>query len=189
MCSEVRKKSAILLADALKDPGLLEKLKKIRFLLLDVDGILTDGKIFWQEVHGWTRFYNIKDGYGILRLKQAGIEVGILTAGKSEDVKKRAELLKIKNVFLGHLHKENIMDEVFEKIRLNPEQVAYMGDDMFDVPVFGRVGLSITVPDVVKQVLASADIVTQAKGGEGAVRELCEGILEAQNLENVVVTL
>ncbi len=158
------------------------RLKKIKLLILDVDGVMTDGRIFWLDGHGWTRHFHIKDGYGLKVLMKAGIDVAIISGGDSKDVRSRMEFLKIKHVFLGDEDKLKALDKITESTGLALDQMAFMGDDLFDIPVIEKVGFSATVPHAVDPVKARAHYITESLGGWGAVREVADAIRKAQGL-------
>ncbi len=160
----------------------LEKLKKIKLLILDVDGVMTDGRIIWLETQGWTRQFNVKDGYGLKLLMKSGIQVAVISGGDSKDVRVRMEFLKIPHVFLGDENKIVALEKITEATGLSHDQMAFMGDDLYDMPVMKKVGFCATVPHAVGPVLKCADYVTQSEGGAGAVREVVDAILEAQGL-------
>lgn len=166
----------------LETSDLQARLKKIRILILDVDGVMTDGRIFWLEGHGWTRNFHIKDGYGLKVLMKCGIQVAIISGGDSKDVRTRMEFLKIKHVFLGDEDKLKALDKIVEATQFTTDQMAFMGDDLFDIPVIERVGFSATVPHAVDPVKARAHYVTETPGGWGAVREVADAIRKAQGL-------
>src|SRR5690349_22577268 len=115
----------------LESPDIQKRLKKIKLLILDVDGVMTDGRIFWLEGHGWTRHFHIKDGYGLKVLMKAGVDVAVISGGESNDVRKRMEFLKIKHVFLGDEDKIKALNKIVEATGLKLEQMAFMGDDLF----------------------------------------------------------
>jgi len=156
--------------------------KEIRLLLLDVDGVLTDGSIVYGNAGAELKSFNIKDGFGIRLLREAGVEVGIITARRSEAVERRAQDLKLAHVYQGVGNKIEAFAEILAAQKLTPQQVAYMGDDWLDLPLLSRVGLAVTVADGVAEVKAVAHYVTRQAGGCGAVRELCELIIEARGL-------
>ena len=128
------------------------RLKKIKLLILDVDGVMTDGRVFWLDGHGWTRHFHIKDGYGLKVLMKCGIDVAIISGGDSIDVRTRMEFLKIKHVFLGDEDKLKALDKIVASTGLSLDQMAFMGDDLFDLPVLERVGFSASVPHAVDPV-------------------------------------
>src|SRR3954470_10240268 len=166
----------------LETPDIQDRLKKIKLLILDVDGVMTDGRIFWLEGHGWTRNFHIKDGYGLKVLMKAGIQVAIISGGDSKDVRIRMEFLKIPHVFLGDEEKTKALDKIQSATGLPYEQMAFMGDDLFDIPVIEKVGFSATVPHAVDPVKARVHYVTETPGGWGAVREVADAIRKAQGL-------
>lgn len=158
-----------------------ERLKKIKLLLLDVDGVLTDGRIFWQEGQGWTRYFNVKDGYGLKLLVQAGVQVGVISGGDSLDVRKRVEFLKLPYVFLGDEDKLKALQKILDASGLKPDQIAFMGDELFDIPLLEKVGFSATVPHAVAEVKSKVHYITQSEGGWGAVREVSDAIRLARS--------
>lgn len=158
------------------------RLKKIKILILDVDGVMTDGRIFWLDGHGWTRHFHVKDGYGLKVLMKSGIQVAVISGGESEDVKTRMKFLKINHVFLGDEDKIKALEKIVEATGLALEEMAFMGDDLFDIPVIEKVGFSATVPHAVEAVKARVHYVTETPGGWGAVREIADAIRKAQGL-------
>jgi len=173
--------SATLSGKLLETPDIQARLKKIRLLILDVDGVMTDGRVFWLEGHGWTRHFHVKDGYGLKVLMKAGIQVAVISGGDSEDVRKRMEFLKIPYVFLGDEDKIKAFDKIRESTGFESEEMAFMGDDLFDIPVLERVGFSATVPHAVDPVKQRVHYITENAGGWGAVREVADAIRKAQN--------
>ncbi len=166
----------------LKTKDIQARLKKIKILILDVDGVMTDGKVFWLEGHGWTRSFHVKDGYGLKVLMKAGIQVAVISGGDSKDVKTRMEFLKIPYVFLGDEDKLKALEKIMQATGFNADQMAFMGDDLFDIPVLERVGFSATVPHAVDEVKSRSHYVTESPGGGGAVREVSDAIRRAQGL-------
>ena len=166
----------------LETPDIQARLKKIKLLILDVDGVLTDGRVFWLEGHGWTRHFHVKDGYGLKVLMKAGIDVAVISGGDSKDVRTRVEFLKIKHIFLGDEDKIKAFDKIVAATGLKPEQMAFMGDELFDIPVIEKVGFSATVPPAVDPVKRRAHYITETPGGWGAVREVADAIRKAQGL-------
>jgi 3-deoxy-D-manno-octulosonate 8-phosphate phosphatase (KDO 8-P phosphatase) len=161
--------------------NILEKAKKVKLLLLDVDGVLTDGSIFYDERGREIKRFFVQDGQGIRWLQRVGIEVGFLSGRSSPAVNKRARELEIKYLFQDIRDKIKAFEKVLRQADLLPEQVSYMGDDFIDLPLLKRVGLSIGVPNGHPLVYKEVDYITQAAGGNGAVREVCELILQAQD--------
>ncbi len=160
----------------------LPRAKEIRLLLLDVDGVLTDGSITYGNSGAELKSFNIKDGFGIRLLRESGVEVGIITARRSEAVERRAQDLKLAHLYQGVGNKLEAFAEILAAQKLTPQQVAYMGDDWLDLPLLSRVGLAVTAADGVAEVKSVAHYVTRQDGGRGAVRELCELIVEAKGM-------
>jgi len=158
---------------------LTEQLKKIRLVVLDVDGVLTDGSIWLSGGDEFKRFH-VKDGAGIKYLHRAGIQTAIITGRQSESVSRRANELGIKECLQGCLKKLPPYQSLLERIGIPEAQVACMGDDLPDLPLFNHCGLKIAPADAVSDVRERADIVTASSGGNGAVREAAEIILKAQ---------
>ncbi len=171
-----------LAAKLLESPEYQERLRKIGILILDVDGVLTDGTVFWLEGHGWTRNFNVKDGYGLKLLMAGGVQVAIISGGDSKDVRMRMQHLKIQHVFLGDENKLIALDKIKQATGLEYEQMAFMGDELFDIPVIERVGFSATVPHAVDPVKERVHYVTEHDGGWGAVREVADAIRKAQGI-------
>lgn len=168
-------------------PGIEEKIKSIRLLLLDVDGILTSGVIFYGEDNISLKGFYIQDGLGIKLLQKSSVSVGIISAKISKAVSKRAEELQIEYVYLGQEEKITAYETIKTKLKLNDHEIAYMGDDLPDLPVLKRVGLAITVPQASEIIKQHVDIITKNKGGQGAVREICELIMNTQGHFNSVI--
>jgi 3-deoxy-D-manno-octulosonate 8-phosphate phosphatase (KDO 8-P phosphatase) len=166
----------------LDSPAIQARLKKIKLLILDVDGVMTDGRVFWLEGHGWSRHFHVKDGYGLKVLMKCGIDIAVISGGDSVDVRTRMEFLKIKHVFLGDEDKLKALEKIQATTQLELEQMAFMGDDLFDLPVLERVGFSATVPHAVDPVKSRVHYVTQTPGGWGAVREVADAIRKSQGL-------
>lgn len=163
---------------------LLNRAKAIRLLLLDVDGVLTDGRLYYGNNGEELKAFNIQDGLGIKLLQRNDIQVGIITGRSSELVARRASELGIELIVQGREDKLAALEEtlggVSEESRLQMEQIAFLGDDLPDVAVIRRVGLGVTVANAREFVVENAHWQTTAKGGHGAVRELAEMILQAQ---------
>ncbi len=157
-----------------------DRAKKIRLLLLDVDGVLTDGRIVYDERGREIKSFDIKDGQGIKLCQQAGLQVGILSGRKSLAVRFRAQELGIALLLQKAVDKAEALEGIRKKNRMRMDQICFMGDDLADLPVFSRVGFAVAVADGVREVKANAHYVTRHAGGHGAVRETCELILKAQ---------
>jgi 3-deoxy-D-manno-octulosonate 8-phosphate phosphatase (KDO 8-P phosphatase) len=152
--------------------------RKIKLLLLDVDGVLTDGGIYLDDRGVETKRFDVRDGQGITLLQRMGIRVGIITGRTSEVVRLRARELGVRIVYQGVADKAGIYEEIKRKTRLKDSQVAYMGDDIADLPVLRRAGFAITVRE---SWLPESDVdyVTRAAGGHGAVREITDLLLRS----------
>lgn len=161
---------------------LRERLKKIKMLILDVDGVMTDGRVFWVEGTGWTRQFSVKDGYGLKLLMKAGVDVGVISGGDSKSVRERAQFLGIKHVYLGDENKLIALEKIISDTGFKPEQLAFVGDDLFDIPVLEKVGFSATVPHAVIEVQEVVDYITIDNGGFGAVREIADLIRKCAHL-------
>ena len=157
-----------------------EKAKKIQLLVLDVDGVMTDGRIVMNDLGQEIKFFNVKDGHGIRLLLTAGIDVAIITGRESETVRRRALDLGITTVYQGIKDKESVCKKIMEEKGLEKEQVCCMGDDLPDIPMLRCAGLPVAVADATYETRESALFVTRAQGGYGAVREMCEIILKAK---------
>lgn len=164
-----------------------EKLKKIDLLLLDVDGVLTDGSINYDNNGNEIKNFSVKDGLGIRMLKDSGIEVGIITGRSSEALLHRCRNLNIEHVFDGIKDKTIALKQILKNFDLKSENAVFVGDDLPDIPVMKRVGVSFAVNDAHNEVKKIADIVTDNKGGKGAVREICEMILDSKNLLDGII--
>ena len=157
-----------------------EKSKKIKLILLDVDGVLTDGSIIFGESNQELKVFNIKDGLGIKLAQAGGIEIGIITGRTSEAVKKRADELAIKILYQGQRDKVKVYEQIKNDLGLKDDQIAYVGDDLSDLKLLQKVGFSITVNDACDEVKAEVDYIIKCPGGKGAVREVIELILKSQ---------
>ncbi len=164
----------------MKDEALATRCRRLRLLLSDVDGVMTDGTVFVLPDGGEARAFHIRDGLGIVLAQQAGLRVGLLSGRTSETVARRAAELGITLVRQGVTYKGRALREILSAEGLAPEEVAYMGDDVNDLPVFGQVGLSAVPADAPFEVRTRADMVTEAGGGRGCLREFIEAILRAR---------
>jgi 3-deoxy-D-manno-octulosonate 8-phosphate phosphatase (KDO 8-P phosphatase) len=162
------------------DEKLIEKMKTIRLLVLDVDGVMTDGKIIMNDMGREIKNFNVKDGHGIKILMKYGIDVILLTGRRSAVVEHRAKDIGIEEVHQGIFNKREKFEEILRNKSFNYENIAFMGDDIVDIPLLKRVGFSVAVADAVEEVKKCVDYITKKAGGDGAVREVCELILQAQ---------
>ena len=163
-----------------KREELTEKARKIRLLLLDVDGVMTDGRLYLDDDGRQTRAFHILDGMGIALLRKIGIKVGIITGCSSGAVEVRARQLELDEVHQGVEDKMKVYDEILSRHQLHDSEVAYMGDDIIDRPLLKRVGFSVTVPNAHTRIQDTVHWVTQQPGGHGAVREVADFLLIAQ---------
>lgn len=167
--------------------SLQEKIKKIKLLLLDVDGVLTDGSIILGPSELEIKIFNIQDGLGIKLAQAGGIDVGIITGRFSEAVKKRASELDIKILYQGQADKQETYQKIKQQLDLADDQIAYIGDDLPDLVILKQVGFSCAVADASDEIKKHVDFVTKRNGGKGAVREAIELILKNQKKWNAVI--
>ncbi|MES9862737.1 MAG: 3-deoxy-manno-octulosonate-8-phosphatase KdsC [Candidatus Thiodiazotropha sp. LLP2] len=156
------------------------KAKAVKLLIFDVDGVLTDGGLFFGDDGQEYKSFNSRDGHGMKMLQYTGVVIGIITGRTSEVVRLRMENLGIEHVYQGKLEKLPAYEELRDKLGLEDEQVAYVGDDVVDLPIMRRVGLAIAVQDAHPFVVQHAHWQTPHGGGRGAGRDVCEMIMEAQ---------
>lgn len=164
-----------------------EKLKHIELLLLDVDGVMTDGGIIYTDSGEQVKVFNSRDGLGIRLLQNAGIPVGIVTGRASEVLRHRCRNLNIDLLFDGIVDKASVLEEIGDRTHVEPAHMAFVGDDLLDLALFSRVGFFIAVGDAHPVVREKADWVTGACGGAGAVREICDEILKSKGLFDRIV--
>ncbi len=160
---------------------------KIKLILFDVDGVLTDGKILLHADGTESKQFDIKDGTGMVWAQRAGLTVGLLSARTSAATGQRAAQLGITLVHQGVANKLESYDQIVDSLLIDDEQVAYMGDDVLDLPVLGRVGLATAPADAVEEVRNRVHWVSAANGGHGAARDLIEVILRAQDRWNALL--
>ena len=143
-------------------------------LITDVDGVLTDGRLWISDAGKWCRFFHVKDGVGMKLLMDAGYEVGVISGGKSDDVVQRMSFLAIKHFHLEAADKNIPFEQILNESGLKEDEIAYVGDEIFDIPILERVGFAATVPGAVKEVKRAAHYVTKIGGGYGALREVID---------------
>ncbi len=158
-----------------------QRASKIKLAAFDVDGVMTDGSITYDENGVEYKTFNAKDGHGITMLNNAGIITAIITARNNGTVQHRAENLKFKEIHQGSKNKLQTLNEILEKYNLTLEQTAYMGDDLPDICILEKAGLSGCPKDAVTEVKNNSRFISSKNGGRGAVREFCEFILKNQN--------
>src|SRR6185369_3609134 len=161
-------------------PDVRARARKIRLVAMDVDGVLTDAGMYYTEAGDELKKFNTRDGMGVAQVRAAGLKTAILTGESTQLVERRGAKMRIDHVFIGVTDKLTCMRNLLEQLGLSLEQVAYIGDDVNDYELLCHVGLAAAVRDASRLPKSVAHIITEAKGGEGAVRELCEIILEAQ---------
>jgi len=160
--------------------NLIEKAKKIKLLAFDVDGVMTTGGVTFDENGVEYKTFNVKDGQGIVRINEAGFITAIITARNNGTVEHRAKNLKITELYQGQKYKLSALEEILKKYNLEFENVAYMGDDLPDICVLEKVGISACPNDAVDEVKAICNFISEKEGGRGAVRELCDFIYNSQ---------
>ena len=158
------------------------RIKKVKMLILDVDGVLTDGRIIWTNSAEEIKFFNVQDGVGIVLAHRAGLKVAIISARKSKVTEIRAKELKITEVYQSMESKLVAYKKLIDKYKLADEEVAYIGDDLHDIPVLRRVGFAVATANAQEEAKQVSHYITKKNGGEGAVREVVNMILKAKGL-------
>ncbi len=161
---------------------LMARAAKIKLFLMDVDGVLTDGKLYFSDQLIESKAFHTRDGFGLDMLAQNGFDTGVISGRLSEATQKRAEHLKMRHIFLGIKDKLLILESLRESLKLSYEQIAFMGDDVPDLTVMSRVGLAVTVADGHPQAKQMAHWITPNSGGHGAVRDVCDLLMVARPL-------
>ncbi len=159
---------------------LLKKAANIKLAVFDVDGVLTDGKLILGESGNEYKSFHVRDGHGLVMLLESGCKIAVITARSSKIVAERMASLGIEYVYQGEKDKGARLMQLIDELGLQREQVAYVGDDVIDLPAMIKVGLPIAVADARPEVKENADWITEERGGQGAVREVCELIMKAQ---------
>ena len=162
------------------EDSILSKAKKIKLLLLDVDGVLTDGRIIYDSGGRDAKFFDVHDGLGVYALGKAGIKTILITAKGSRAILPRARDMQVAEVFANISPKSAVLEKILKKYRLNLEEVCFVGDDLVDLCLMRRVGFPIAVFNACPEIKRSANYITLREGGRGAVREVAELILKAQ---------
>lgn len=165
-----------------KRQQVLAKAKDIRLLLLDVDGVLTDGTLIYTGSSEESKAFNTQDGFGLRLLREGGIDTGLITARTSEVVERRAIELKMRFIYQGKPNKSEAFKDIMKVSGLRPFEVAYMGDDWLDLALLQQVGLALAPANAVTEVKEAVHFVTERTGGAGAVRDACDLLLQARNL-------
>ncbi|MDO7086162.1 3-deoxy-manno-octulosonate-8-phosphatase KdsC [Pseudocolwellia sp. AS88] len=159
----------------------LNKAKNIKLFICDIDGVFSDGRIYLGNDGEELKAFHTKDGYGIKALGASGVDVAVITGRQSNIVQTRMTALNVKHIVQGEENKLPALKNILNTLNLEPEQVAYIGDDMPDYECMAYIGLSIAVNDAHPQILKLADYTTFTRGGFGAVREVCDLIMQTQN--------
>jgi len=162
------------------NPKMKEIIGRIKLLILDVDGVMTDGRIVINDLGQESKFFNVKDGHGLKMLMRSGIDVVLLTGRQSAVVEHRAKDLGITEIHQRVWNKLEVYEEIIRRRGLSDDEVAFIGDDIVDIPVLRRVGFSVSVADGTEETRKSVQYVSSRRGGDGVVREVCDLILKAQ---------
>ncbi len=165
----------------------LARMSGIRMIIFDVDGVLSDGKLYYGGQGEAFKTFFVRDGLGISLARQSGIKSAIITGRKSDIVEQRGKELKIDAVYQGNLYKIKAYEELKKNFSLADEEIAYIGDDVVDLPIMTKVGLAAAVGDATDEVKSIAHVVSDFKGGEGAVRQIIEFILKAQGKWQILI--
>lgn len=162
------------------DPALRARCAAIRLLVLDVDGVLTDGRLYYTAEGETMKAFHVHDGYGLRMLRESGVRIAVISGRSARATERRLRELGIEEIHLGCDDKGALLDRLLEKFRCGADALAVVGDDAPDLPMLRRAGVAVAVADAQPPVLAVADLVTQRPGGRGAVREFCDLLLEAR---------
>jgi 3-deoxy-D-manno-octulosonate 8-phosphate phosphatase (KDO 8-P phosphatase) len=160
---------------------IVERARRVRMLITDIDGVMTDGRIIYSIYGDELKFFDVTDGFGISLLNRVGIKTVIVTAKKSRIVKQRGRDLKVARVYAGFLDKLIPFNDLLKRFKVTAEEICFIGDDLIDFPVLKRVGFAVSVPNAMEEVKAAAHYITTRHGGRGAVREVCDLILKSQD--------
>ena len=163
-------------------PEVLERASRVSLLVLDVDGVLTDGRIVYADYGDELKFFDVQDGAGLVFWNRVGLRSAVITARTSRLMKRRAKELRVDVLAQGQLLKLPAYEQLLKRLRASDEQVCAIGDDLMDLPILRRAGLAVAVPNAVDEVRAAAHYVTKRPGGRGAVREVVNLILKAKGL-------
>lgn len=158
-----------------------ERAKKVKLLILDVDGVLTDGRIIYDSKGRDLKFFDVHDGLGVYLLKKTGIRTILITARGSRAIKPRAKDMQVERVYANISPKQKVLENILKKYRLTSDAVCFVGDDLVDLGIMKRVGLAIAVSNACQEIKEISHYITNSPGGRGAVREIAELILKAQD--------
>jgi 3-deoxy-D-manno-octulosonate 8-phosphate phosphatase (KDO 8-P phosphatase) len=157
--------------------ALKQRVSRLSVMIFDIDGTLTDGRIFWVPNSGWTQMYSVRDGMGIKRLQEAGLEVAAISGGDSLSAQMRMQSLGIQHVHFGSVDKVAHFERLLGILQVKAEACGYMADELVDLPLLRAVGFSAAPPEAPDEVRAAVHLVSQRPAGHGAAREVCEFIL------------
>ena len=157
-----------------------EAVKKIELIVMDVDGVLTDGGLFYDREGHELKQFNAMDGAGMVYAHRAGLKIVLVSGNFSHSVEKRAQVTRVADLYQNVHDKNEILDEIKKKFSVDPDQICYVGDDLVDIPVMSKIGFPVAVANAVEEVKNIAWYITEKNGGNGAVRELIELILKIQ---------
>lgn len=162
------------------EEAVLDKAKKIKLLLLDVDGVLTDGRIIYDSKGRDLKLFDVHDGLGVYLLKKAGIPTILITAKSSRAIRPRARDMRVEAVFENISPKSSVLDKILARYKVGLDEVSFMGDDLVDLCLMKRVGFAVAVPGACPEIKQASHYITSKEGGRGAVREVAELILKSQ---------
>jgi 3-deoxy-D-manno-octulosonate 8-phosphate phosphatase (KDO 8-P phosphatase) len=168
---------------------LRERAKRIKLLLLDVDGVLTDGRIIYDSRGRDTKFFDVHDGLGVYALKKAGVRTILITAKGSRAIKPRAKDMQVEAVFENIFPKSTILSKILKKYKVNKDEICFVGDDLVDLCLMKKVGFPVAVFNACSEIKQASLYITLREGGRGAVREVAELILKAQGKWQEIVEL
>jgi 3-deoxy-D-manno-octulosonate 8-phosphate phosphatase (KDO 8-P phosphatase) len=169
------------MTQAMYPPDVWQRASRVRLLILDVDGVLTDGSLYFGPRDELFKVFHVRDGHGIKMAQRSGVEVAFLSGRRSDPAFLRAKELGVNRYYEGLRDKVAVLEELCRALDLTPEEVAAVGDELVDLPLYHRVGLAVAVADAVPEVKAAAHWVTVNPGGQGAVREVTDLILKAKD--------
>ncbi|UCH12655.1 MAG: HAD hydrolase family protein [Candidatus Omnitrophota bacterium] len=159
-----------------------EKIKKIKVLIMDIDGVLTDGRIILSSFGDELKFFDVRDGFGLALWRKAGYKSAIITANESSTVTRRARMLKIDKVYQKAYNKLTVYNKIKKIFKVTDGQICFIGEDLIDLPILKRIGFSCCVANAIEDIKPEVDYVTKKEGGRGAVREIIDLILKTQNM-------
>lgn len=159
----------------------IERAKKIKLIMLDVDGVLTDGRIIFSSTGEELKCFNAQDGCAMVLAQRVGIKIAFITGRKSSILVRRAREHQVAEVFQNANNKQEVLQKLLNKYQLGPEEVAFMGDDLVDIAIMKKSGLAIAVADAVLEVKEISHYITQREGGRGAIREVVDLIIKSQD--------